>query len=92
MSEGPLQDRVAVVTGASSGIGAAVAGALAREGARVALAARRKDALYEAQAGLKDGGAARSLVVPTDVTDCAQVGSLVSRAEEELGSVDILVN
>jgi NADP-dependent 3-hydroxy acid dehydrogenase YdfG len=85
-----LRDRVAIVTGASSGIGAAVARALAREGARVALAARREAALLEVQAGLE--GEARSLVVPTDVTDRRQVESLVSRAEEELGPVDVLVN
>jgi NADP-dependent 3-hydroxy acid dehydrogenase YdfG len=88
VTAGPLQDRVAVVTGASSGIGAAVA--RAREGARVALAARRNGALLEVQAGLKDG--ARSLVFPADVTDRARVGSLISRTEEELGPVDILVN
>jgi NADP-dependent 3-hydroxy acid dehydrogenase YdfG len=90
MSEAPLRGRVAVVTGASSGIGAAVARALAREGSHVALAARRRDALIEVQAGLEDG--ARSLVFPADVTDRAQVGSLISRAEEELGPVDALVN
>jgi len=82
-----------VVTGASSGIGATVARALAREGAHVALAARRRDALLEVQAGLDDrGGEVKSLVVPTDVTDRRQVKSLVARAEEELGPVDILVN
>jgi NADP-dependent 3-hydroxy acid dehydrogenase YdfG len=85
-----LHDRVAVVTGASSGIGAAVARALAREGARVALAARRHDALHEVQAGLEGG--ARNLVFPADVTDRARVGSLISRTEEELGPVDVLVN
>jgi NADP-dependent 3-hydroxy acid dehydrogenase YdfG len=90
MSEGLLRDRVAVVTGASSGIGAAVARALTREGARVALAARRHDALLEVQAGLEDD--ARSLVFPTDVTDRGQVGSLVARAEEVLGPVQVLVN
>jgi NADP-dependent 3-hydroxy acid dehydrogenase YdfG len=90
MSEGLLRDRVAVVTGASSGIGAAVARALTREGARVALAARRHDALLEVQAGLEDD--ARSLVFPTDVTDREQVGSLVARAEEVLGPVQVLVN
>lgn len=79
-----------MVTGASSGIGAAVARALAREGVHVALAARRRDALLEVQAGLE--GDARSLVIPADVTDRAQVGSLISRAEEELGPVDVLVN
>ena len=76
-----LQDRVAVVTGASSGIGAAVARALA---------ARRNDALHEVQAGLEGG--ARSLIFPADVTDRARVGSLISRTEEELGPVDVLVN
>jgi NADP-dependent 3-hydroxy acid dehydrogenase YdfG len=85
-----LRDRVAIVTGASSGIGAAVARALAQEGAQVALAARREVALLEVQAGLD--GEARSLVVPTDVTDRRQVESLVSRAQVELGPIDFLVN
>ncbi|HET6884727.1 MAG TPA: SDR family oxidoreductase [Rubrobacteraceae bacterium] len=85
-----LRDRVAVITGASSGIGAAVARALAREGTRVALAARRRDALLEVRTGLKEG--ARNLVQPVDVTDREQVRSLVSRAEEELGPVDVLVH
>src|SRR5918997_6030608 len=87
-----LRDRVAVVTGASSGIGAAVVRALAREGASVALAARRRDALIEVQAGLERQGAGRSVVVPTDVTDRSQVGRLVSRAEDELGPVNAVVN
>jgi NADP-dependent 3-hydroxy acid dehydrogenase YdfG len=85
-----LRDRVAIVTGASSGIGAAVARALAQEGAYVALAARREVALLEVHASLE--GEAKSLVVPTDVTDRRQVESLVSRTEEELGPIDILVN
>ena len=79
-----------MVTGASSGIGAAVAGALAREGAPVALAARRLDALREVQAGLGEG--TRSIVAATDVTDRAGVGELVARVERELGPVDFLVN
>jgi NADP-dependent 3-hydroxy acid dehydrogenase YdfG len=82
-----------VVTGASSGIGAAVARALAHEGAHVALAARRRDALVEVQKGFeRRGSQARTLVVPTDVTNRQQVKSLVARTEEELGPVDILVN
>lgn len=93
MSHESLQGRVAVVTGASSGIGAAIARALAHEGAHVALAARRRDALLGVQVGLdQHRGKARSLIVPTDITDRAQVKSLVARTEEELGPVDILVN
>ena len=88
--ERSLRGRVAVVTGASSGIGAAVSRALAREGALVALAARRKDVLLEVQATLEGG--AKSVVVPTDITDRQQVKSLVERAEAELGPVDVLVN
>jgi NADP-dependent 3-hydroxy acid dehydrogenase YdfG len=90
MNEGRLHGKVAVVTGASSGIGAAVAGALAREGARVALAARRPDTLREVQDGLVEG--ARSIVGETDVTDREGVGALVARTERELGPVDFLVN
>ena len=79
-----------MVTGASSGIGAATAKMLSGEGAKVALAARREDALVGAQAGLEDGST--SLVLPTDVTDRGQVKALVERAEAELGPVDALVN
>jgi NADP-dependent 3-hydroxy acid dehydrogenase YdfG len=82
-----------VVTGASSGIGAAVARALVREGAHVALAARREDALLEVQTRLDQRrGKTRSLVAPTDITNRRQVRSLVARTEEELGPVDILAN
>ena len=93
MNRESLQGRVAVVTGASSGIGAAVARALAHEGAHVALAARRRDMLAEVRAGLeRQGGEVRTLILPTDVTDRRQVKSLVARTEEELGPVDVLVN
>jgi NADP-dependent 3-hydroxy acid dehydrogenase YdfG len=85
-----LQNRVAVVTGASSGIGAAVARALNAGGAHVALAARREDALLEVREGF--AGQARSIIVPTDVTDREQVRSLVARTEIELGPVEILIN
>lgn len=78
------------MTGASSGIGAAVARALNAGGAHVALAARREDALLEVREGFAGHG--RSIIVPTDVTDREQVRSLVARAEEELGPVEILVN
>lgn len=91
MNGDELRDRVAVVSGASSGIGAAVAGALGARGAHVALAARREDALLEVQESLPEGDH-KSITVPTDVTDTEQVRSLVRRAENELGPVDILVN
>jgi len=89
---GSLRNRVAVVTGASSGIGAAVARALNAGGARVALAARREEGLLEIQAGLDSAGGWKSIVAPTNVTDRDQAHSLVARAEEELGPVEILVN
>jgi NADP-dependent 3-hydroxy acid dehydrogenase YdfG len=93
MSYESLQGRVAVVIGASSGIGASVARALAHEGAHVALAARRRDVLLDVQTRLgRQGSQVRTLVVPTDITDRPQVKSLVARTEEELGPVDILVN
>lgn len=90
MNGGALGGKVALVTGASSGIGAAVAAALAGEGTRVALAARRLDALQGVQAGLADG--ARSIVVAADVTDSEGIKALVERTEHELGPVDFLVN
>jgi NAD(P)-dependent dehydrogenase (short-subunit alcohol dehydrogenase family) len=77
-------DRVAVVTGAGSGIGRAVARALLGAGYRVALAGRREEALRET--------AADALVVPTDVGDPAAVAALFARAREELGRVDLLFN
>jgi NADP-dependent 3-hydroxy acid dehydrogenase YdfG len=85
-----LRGRVVIVTGASSGIGAATAKMLSEKGAKVALAARREDALREVQAGLAAG--ADSLVYATDVTDRGLVEALVERTEDELGPVDALVN
>lgn len=87
----PLAGEVALITGASSGIGAATAQELARRGARVVLAARRQDELEaEARAIARLGGEA--LVVPTDMSDAAQVARLAERAIEHYGRVDILVN
>jgi len=85
-----LRGRVVIVTGASSGIGAATAKMLSEKGAKAALAARREDALREVQAGLAAG--ADSLVHATDVTDRDLVEALVERTEDELGPVDALVN
>jgi NADP-dependent 3-hydroxy acid dehydrogenase YdfG len=89
---GTLEGRVAVVTGASSGIGAAVARALSAEGAHVALAARRAADLEAVDRGLERAASARSLVQPTDVTDAEQVNALFAATRECLGPVDVLVS
>ncbi|KAI0200924.1 enterobactin synthetase component F [Astrocystis sublimbata] len=89
--KGPLAGRVAVVTGASSGIGAAVASALAQEGAHVAIAARRTDALDVLKAKLSTSGV-KVLVHKTDVTDKSQVEALMRETAEQLGPIDILVS
>lgn len=88
---GRLTGEVALVTGASSGIGAATAQSLARHGARVVLAARRADELHrQAQAIEAAGG--RAVAVPTDVTDPEQVKRLFTRARDAFGHVDVLIN
>jgi NADP-dependent 3-hydroxy acid dehydrogenase YdfG len=86
-----LDGTVALVTGASSGIGAAAAAALVEQGAAVALAARRKDRLEELAAGLRDQGGT-ALVLESDVTDEAQATDAVERTVAELGRLDTLVN
>jgi NADP-dependent 3-hydroxy acid dehydrogenase YdfG len=86
-----LNGTVALITGASSGIGAATASALAARGAAVALAARRKDRLDSlADAIRSDGGTA--LVIEADVTQERQAGQAVERTVSELGRIDTLVN
>ena len=82
---------VALVTGASSGIGAATAHALARHGAAVALLARRADRLDEVKADIESTGGT-ALAVPADVTDAGQVAAAVQRAVDELGRLDTVVN
>ncbi|KZZ91797.1 nonribosomal peptide synthetase 10 [Moelleriella libera RCEF 2490] len=89
--KGRLAGRVAVITGASSGIGAAVAAKLAGEGAHVALAARRIEELEKVKAQLPASGG-KVLVHQTDVTSRQQVQSLVESTEKELGPVDMLIS
>jgi NADP-dependent 3-hydroxy acid dehydrogenase YdfG len=85
-----LSGTVALITGASSGIGEATALALAAEGATVALVARRRDRL-EALAE-RIGGSGRALVIEADVTDPAQAERAVATTVSELGRLDTLVN
>ncbi len=84
-----MADRVAVITGAGSGIGRASALALMAGGWSVALAGRRKEALEET-AGMATGG--RFLVAPTDVTDPGQVEALYGAIGEKFGRLDMLFN
>jgi NAD(P)-dependent dehydrogenase (short-subunit alcohol dehydrogenase family) len=82
--------KVAIVTGAGSGIGKASALALLREGYAVALAGRRKDLLEETAADSKAGS--RALVVPTDVADPAAIKALFQRTKDTFGRLDVLFN
>ena len=86
-----LDDRVAIVTGASSGLGVAFAVALAEVGADVALGARRADRLTDTKAQVEALGQ-RALVVPTDVADPEACQQLVDATMDAFGRVDILVN
>jgi NAD(P)-dependent dehydrogenase (short-subunit alcohol dehydrogenase family) len=88
---GALRDKVVVVTGASSGIGAATALELARVGAHVVLAARREGALETVADECRALGG-HALVVPTDVTDPVAVDRLAERATEHFGQIDAWVN
>lgn len=86
-----LSGRVAMVTGASGGLGSHFARTLARHGAAVVLAARRIDRL-DALAREIEGAGGRAVAVPLDVTDPASVRAAFDAAERTLGTVDILVN
>ena len=85
------QDKVAIVTGAGTGIGRAVALALFNDGFKVALAGRRREPLEEtaAQAG---AAAEQALPVPTDVGDPASVAALFAQTRETFGRLDVLFN
>jgi NAD(P)-dependent dehydrogenase (short-subunit alcohol dehydrogenase family) len=89
--ERPFAGQTAIVTGAGSGLGAAIAHALAGGGAHCVLAGRRANALAETAAGIRTAGG-QATVAPTDVTQPAQVEQLAAAALGVAGRIDILVN
>jgi 2-dehydro-3-deoxy-D-gluconate 5-dehydrogenase len=89
-----LTGKIAIVTGASQGIGRAIAMSLARAGAHLVLAKHpegRHDEIKQVKAEIEDLGR-RALVVPTDVAVVAQVNALIDTAKNEFGRIDILIN
>ncbi|WP_062990850.1 SDR family NAD(P)-dependent oxidoreductase [Nocardia anaemiae] len=86
-----LDGTVALVTGASSGIGRATASELARQGASVAVVGRREDRLSELASEISNSGG-RAVIMPADITDANAAADAVDQTVESLGRLDILVN
>lgn len=86
-----VKGKVAIVTGASSGLGRQFALCLAEQGANVAIVARRVEKLEEAKKEI-DAYGVKCLVVPCDVTDTAQISKAVEQIKGEFGRIDILIN
>ena len=86
-----LTGRVALITGASAGIGLEISRALAREGMQVCLAARSREPLERAAEEIRASGGA-ALAIPTDVTDLGQLKHLVEQVVKECGTIDVLIN
>jgi NAD(P)-dependent dehydrogenase (short-subunit alcohol dehydrogenase family) len=88
---GQLQDKVAIVTGASNGIGRGIAETFAAEGAKTVLVARRAQLLEEVAAGIRSRGGT-ALPAPTDLTQEGEIVALFSHVKERYGRLDVLVN
>lgn len=86
-----IENKVVIITGASSGIGEATAKLLAKQGAQLVLAARREDRLKTLQQDIEQLGG-KAVYQVTDVTDVSQVDALAKLAQDTFGSVDVLVN
>ena len=86
-----MPDRAALVTGASSGIGLAIARALGEDGYGVTMSARRPDKLEQAAAGLRDAGLEVE-AVPANMSEEDDIKALVERQRERFGRLDVLVN
>lgn len=91
MDADALEDSIALITGATSGIGRAAALELADAGAHVALASRREDRLEAVADDVRSEHDREALVVPTDVTDPEQVRSAVAETAETFGGIDVVV-
>lgn len=87
-----LTGKTAVITGASSGIGEAIAVDLAEQGANIVLLARRESKLKDLTDKLNSGASKKAIAVQTDVTKKGDVEHAISKAKEEFGHVDILIN
>src|SRR5262245_59137509 len=85
-------NKIALITGAGSGIGRAATLALAKDGYSVVLAGRRKDALEAVEKEAKAAGAPKTLVVPAYVTDEKQIRALFAKTKEVFGRLDVLFN
>jgi NADP-dependent 3-hydroxy acid dehydrogenase YdfG len=88
----PNEPRTALITGASSGLGAAMAVAMAAEGWKIAIGARREDRLAEVAEQARSQGAAAVYAGPLDVTDDASVERFFEASEASLGAADVIVN
>lgn len=88
-----IQEKVAIITGAGRGIGAATAELLSQNGAHVVLASRSPNELHSVKEKIdSSNGSEKTIVIPTDISDPIAVKNLFTQTQEELGSVDILVN